>query len=158
MWFRAAAVLLWMAAGAASAAAADEVIVQGAGAAVALTDADMAQLPSVQVSAAFATEHGPRSARFEGPLLWDVLARAHAIDPAKPRDLVRESILLTGRDGYTAVLAMGEIAPAFEGKAVILAERMDGQALDHPRIVVPGDQRGGRSVHDLARLAVLGGP
>jgi len=48
-------------------------------------------------------------------------------------------------------------APAFEGKPVILAERTNGQPLGagHFRIVVPGDRRGGRSVRDVASIAVM---
>jgi hypothetical protein len=83
-----------------------------------------------------------------------VLGSAAAIDPSKPRDHVRQTVTLTGRDGYTAVLALGEIDPSFEGKPVIVAAQMDGQKLDQPRLIVPGDQHGGRSVHDLVRITV----
>jgi DMSO/TMAO reductase YedYZ molybdopterin-dependent catalytic subunit len=131
------------------------IVVQGPGGAVPMSAEDIAALPMIQLNIGFATEHGPRQANFEGPLLWTVLDHAHAIDPAKPRESVRQTILLTGQDGYTAVLAVGEISPEFENKQVILAERMDGKPLDHPRIVVPGDKRGGRGVHDLVRIAVL---
>jgi hypothetical protein len=41
------------------------------------------------------------------------------------REQVSQSVVILGRDGYRAVLALGEIAPEFEGKQVILAERMD---------------------------------
>ncbi len=126
-----------------------------AGAAVTLTPAELAQLPAVTAGAAFATEHGPRQASFEGPLLWSVLDHAHAT-PAKAGEQVRRLVLLTGSDGYTALLALGEVSPAFEGKQVLVALRMDGKPLDHPRIVVPGDKHGGRSVHDVVRIAVSG--
>jgi hypothetical protein len=54
------------------------------------------------------------------------------------------------------VLAHGEIAPEFEAKQVILAERMDGKSLDayHLRVVVPLDKRGGRSVWDMTHIEV----
>ena len=60
------------------------------------------------------------------------------------------------RDGYHAVLAVGEIAPEFEAKQVILSERMDGKPLDadHLRVVVPLDKRGSRSVRDVVRIEV----
>jgi DMSO/TMAO reductase YedYZ molybdopterin-dependent catalytic subunit len=127
------------------------------GAPATLTAADVTQLPSVDVHVSFDTEHGPRQATFSGPLLWTVLDRAHAIDPGKPRDAVRQTIVLTGQDGYTAVLALGEIAPAFENKQVIVAVRMDNEPLagGHLRVVVPGDTRGGRSVRDVVRIAVM---
>jgi hypothetical protein len=88
--------------------------------------------------------------------LWTVLQKAGVIDPALHREQVSQSVVIVGRDGYRAVLAVGEIAPEFEGKQVILAERIDGQPLDaeHLRVVVPLDKRGGRSVRDVARIEV----
>ena len=137
--------------------AADELIVADrSGKPAPMTAAAIAALPAVTVAVSFETEHGPRHASFEGPLLWTVLDHAGAIDPAKGREQAHQFITIKGRDGYTAVLALGEISPAFESKQVILAERMDGQALgpDHLRVVVPGDAHGGRSVHDVVRLMV----
>jgi hypothetical protein len=54
------------------------------------------------------------------------------------------------------VLALGEIAPEFEVKQVILAERMDGKPLDayHLRVVVSLDKRGGRSAWDVTHIEV----
>ena len=103
-----------------------------------------------------APEHGAVRA-FEGPLLWTVLSQAGAVDPAKPREQVRRAVLVTASDGYTSVLALGEIAPEFEAKQVILAERVDGAELGfgHWRIVVPGDGRPGRSARDVIKLTVL---
>jgi len=113
-----------------------------------------------KVRVAFLTEHGVHAASFEGPLLWTVLQKAGAVDPAKHRDQVSQWIVIIGRDGYRAVLALGEIAPEFEGKQVLLAERMDGQPLgvDHLRIVVPLDKRGGRSVREVTRIEVTAVP
>jgi hypothetical protein len=151
---RAIAVLAGLAVlGAAPLLSAEKLTVQGPGGPATLTAEDLAALPSVQVDIA-----GARPASFEGPLLWTVLDHAHAIDPAKFHNQVRQMVLLTGQDGYTAVLAMGEISPEFENKKVIVAERMDGKALGQPRIVVPGDKRGGRGVHELVRIAVLPAP
>ena len=115
--------------------------------------------PPYSLAVSFETEHGTRQASFEGPLLWTVLDHAHVV-PAKPGDQVRRIVVLAGRDGYIAVLALGEIAPDFENKQVVLAEKMDGQPLgsEHFRIVVPGDKRGGRSVRDLMRIDVIASP
>jgi DMSO/TMAO reductase YedYZ molybdopterin-dependent catalytic subunit len=117
---------------------------------------ELAGLPSTQINTAFLTERGTRTTSFEGPLLWTVLQKAGVIDPALHREQVSQSVIIVGRDGYRAVLAVGEIAPEFEGKQVILAERMDGQPLDaeHLRVVVPLDKRGGRSVRDVAPIEV----
>jgi hypothetical protein len=122
-----------------------------------LAGSALAALPSVHLDVAFQTEHGPRKAGFDGPLLWTVLVHEGAIDPSKPREQPRQAVLVTGSDGYSAVLAMGEISPEFANKQVILAESMDGKPLgtDHLRIVVPGEVRGGRSVRDVARIAII---
>ena len=132
-------------------------IVSGAGSPVSVTAKDLAELPMTKISVSFEGEHGAHHASFEGPLLWNVLAHFGAIGDTKPRDQAHLAVLLTGRDGYTATLALGEVAPAFEGKQVILAERTDGYAIDpaHFRIVVPSDRRGARSVYDLVRIDVV---
>jgi len=94
------------------------------------------------------------------PLLWTVLQKVGAINSARRRDEVSESVLMVGRDGYRAVLALAEIAPDFEAKKGLLAERMDGRPLgtDHLRIVVPPDRRGGHSVREVARIEVTTAP
>jgi DMSO/TMAO reductase YedYZ molybdopterin-dependent catalytic subunit len=120
----------------------------------------LGQLQAMQIHTNFPTESGQHSASFTGPLLWAVLEQTGAIDPAQHGDQVRQTIIIVGRDGYRAVLAVGEIAPEFEAKQVILAERMNGQPLDadHLRVVVPLDKRGGRSVRDVVRIEVTTPP
>jgi Oxidoreductase molybdopterin binding domain len=131
-------------------------ITTSAGVPVTLTAPQLASLPSVTLSVSFGTDHGPMRAQFTGPLLWTVLIDAKAINPAKPRSLVPLTAAITGRDGYVAAIALGEIAPAFEGKKIVLAEQMNGKplGLEHFRLVVPGDKRGGRSVRDVVSIAV----
>ena len=65
-------------------------------------------------------------------------------------------LIATGRDGYTAALALAELDPVFEGKEVLIATTADGHAPEDGglRLVVPGDQRGGRSVRDVVRIVV----
>ncbi len=134
--------------------------VQGDGPPSHLTAAALTAMPAMTLHVAFGTGHGPTDATFEGPLLWTVLAEARAVDTTKAPLQVRQIVTLTGRDGYTATLALDEISPDFEGKQVILAEKMNGQPLpaEHFRIVVPGDKRGGRSVRDIMRIVVTGQP
>jgi DMSO/TMAO reductase YedYZ molybdopterin-dependent catalytic subunit len=149
--------LVWLAA-AAPGDAPEGVIVTGPASqqAATLNAAALARLPTTQESVGFMTEHGPQQANFSGPKLWDVLAAAGAIAADKPREQVRLVVLIEGSDGYTATLALGEIAPEFEGKTVLLALSQDGKPLapGHWRVVVPGDKRGGRSVRDVVRVTV----
>ena len=77
-----------------------------------------------------------------GPTLWAVLDRSGAIDPNFHKR-VNQTIVATGRDGYSATLAMGEIDPEFEHKAVLLAIDPERHTL---RLAVPGDKRLGRDV------------
>lgn len=123
---------------------------------VELDPAALARMPVQKLSLSFLSRQGQRSASFAGPLLWSVLEEAKAIDPAQHQRQVSQFVILTGRDGYRAVLALAEIAPEFESKQVILAREMDGKPLgpDHLRVVVPADKRGGRSVRDIARIEV----
>jgi hypothetical protein len=136
------------------------VVVSGPGITTNFSTGKLAQLPSIKVSVSIGTMHGTFRGSFEGPLLWTILEDAGVVDPKKPRKQVGEAVLVTGRDGYTAVFGAGEISSDFEGKQIVLAERVDGKPLgpDHFRIVVPGDSRGGRSVRDVVRIAVVDAP
>ena len=117
---------------------------------------DLAKLPATPITTSFLTEHGTRTGSFSGPLLWAVLTQFGAVDAEKHRDAVHQALLITGQDGYVAVLAMAEIAPEFEGKQAILATTADGKPLDgHLRLVVPADRRGGRSVRDVVRIEIV---
>lgn len=137
-------------------ALADDVIIVGANGAHPIVPTEMAKLATVDLTVSFMTEHGARKAAFSGPLLWDVLTKAGAIDTSKPKDTTRQIVSVTGSDNYTAVLAVAEISPEFEGKDVILATSMDGKPFDdgHLRVVVPLDKRGGRSVRDVVKIEV----
>jgi DMSO/TMAO reductase YedYZ molybdopterin-dependent catalytic subunit len=131
-------------------------IIAASGVPSALSPQTLAALPAVSLDVTFATGKGPVHARFAGPPLWSVLAKAGVVDPGKPRRQAGQTILVTGQDGYTAALAVGEVSPDFEGKSVILAESMNGQPLGsgHLRLVIPGDRMGGRNVRDVVRIAV----
>ena len=131
-------------------------IIGPSGTAITLNPVQILALPAITVNAAFETEHGPFKAVFSGPLLWTILGATSSINPKAPKLLLREFALVTGSDGYSALLALAEIAPEFEDKNVILATKMNGKYLGarHFRIVVPGDRKGGRSVRDVVRIAV----
>jgi hypothetical protein len=126
------------------------------GKSIAVTAAGIAKLATTTADIAFETSHGPRHAVFEGPLLWTVLEQNGALAGMAPREQGGHVVIVTGRDGYRAALALGEISPEFEGKPVLLAERMDGAALGdgHWRLVVPGDHRGGRAIRDVVTITL----
>ncbi|MEJ0020632.1 MAG: substrate-binding domain-containing protein [Acetobacteraceae bacterium] len=93
---------------------------------------------------------------WSGPLLWDVLVAAGAVDPEKPATAVREVVRVTGADGYAAVFGLAELSPQFAARPVQLADRVNGEALPGQalRLIVPGERRGGRSVRDVVRIDV----
>ena len=115
-----------------------------------LTADALKALPQASVDASFATDHGDLAGHLTGVLLWDLVKQAGLVrDPAaKSAHQLQRVLLVSGRDGYTVAIAIGEIDPLFEGKSVLLTD--DGA----PRLIVPGDRRGARNVHDVARIEV----
>lgn len=118
------------------------------------TLAELKALAPVSAEVAYLTGHGEEHARFTGVPLWTLLEEAKLADETGKMPGIRHSVLVTGRDGYAAALSFGEVDPEFEGKAVLLAWQRDGKDLDTPQLVVPGDKRGGRYVHDVIRIEV----
>jgi hypothetical protein len=114
--------------------------------------AAITELPPVELQASFQTGHGLEQATYTGALVWSVLNPGGTL--GEPRARLHHIITVTGRDGYSAVLALAEIDPEFEGKQVILAYRRNGQPLpsNELRLVVPNDHRGGRSVREVVRI------
>ena len=116
----------------------------------------MAALKPITQNVAFMTDRGEQQSEWTGPLLWDVLVASGAIESIKPGEQVRLTVRVTGADGYSAVIALAEIAPQFAGRPIQLADHMDGALLpDHAlRLIVPGERRGGRSVRDVIRIDI----
>src|SRR5262249_7399211 len=75
-------------------------------------------------------------------------------------DILSKFVVATGDDGYTAVFSMGEIDPKFGNQPVMVAYADIGGQLGPKgtdglaRMVVPGDQAGGRYVSDLVDIKV----
>lgn len=115
-----------------------------------------ATLPRRTVSTKQTGKDGERTSTWNGPLLWDILVLAGAVDPAKHGDHSHLVLYATGRDGYVATVALAELSPDFENKSVIVADQMNDASLpDHTlRLIVPEDRRAGRSVRDLVRVVV----
>jgi molybdate transport system substrate-binding protein len=116
----------------------------------------IAALTPITQRIGFMTGHGEQQSEWTGPLLWDVIVASGAIDPAKAAEQVHQTVRVTGADGYTAVIALAEIAPQFAGRPIQVADHMNGVAIaDHGlRLIVPGDRRGGRSVRDVVRIDI----
>ncbi len=104
----------------------------------------------------FMSGRGEQQHEWTGPLLWQVLVASGTIDPTKDAELVRLTVRVTGADGYTAAIALAEIAPQFADRPVQIADHMDGALIANRaiRLIVPGDRRGGRSVREVVRIDV----
>jgi hypothetical protein len=116
--------------------------------------AALAALAGYQQRVAIEPGHGNAPVEWSGPLLWTVLVAAHVVDPAKFGQEVRQIVRVQGSDGYVADFAMAEISPDFANHPIQLATARDGAALPAPRLIVPQEKRGGRSVRDVVRIEV----
>ena len=114
--------------------------------------ADLKALPPVTVQVEHAHGQDAQKETFTGALLWPLLTAAGPVDDAGKRTFLQHTLLARGQDGYAVAVAIGELDPNFEGKQVLIAYAQDGKPLPRPRLVVPADTRGGRSVHDLVAI------
>jgi DMSO/TMAO reductase YedYZ molybdopterin-dependent catalytic subunit len=116
---------------------------------------DLRKLGSAHVDTSYQTERGAVSAGFTGVPLWSLIEAAGGIDDSgKGAAAVRHAIRITATDGYVVVTSTGEISPDFGNKGTIVAYERDGKPLDHVQIVMPGDKKGGRNIHDVTTITV----
>jgi ABC-type molybdate transport system substrate-binding protein len=121
-----------------------------------LSPVAIASLKPTTQRVAFQTGHGEEAADWTGPLLWDVLIAAKAVNPGQPSDPIRSIVHVTGADGYVASFSLAEMAPQFAGRPIQLATTMNNTALPNQalRLVVPGERRAARSVRDVVRIDI----
>jgi hypothetical protein len=96
---------------------------------------------------------------YEGVRLTELLRLVDAPTGARIHaEADRDYLVVTGGDGFRAVLSLAETDRSVQRHAVILADHMDGAPLtvhDAPfRLVVDGDQKPARSVYAIARIEV----
>jgi hypothetical protein len=102
---------------------------------------------TVQVE--FQNDKGTEHHTEEGVLLAQLIGPTALATQNKKDDLLSFAVLAVGADGYRAAVSYGEISPDFANKDVLV-----GKPLSRPRLVVPGDVKGGRYVSDLVELHV----
>ena len=113
--------------------------------------------PLHEVDVTFQAGAATQSHHYKGALLTDVLASAApTYDPAVKNDSLRFFAKAVGSDGYAAIVSFGEIDPNFGANQVLLAYDEDGTDLcaAGPRLVVPGDVKGGRYVSNVVNVHV----
>ncbi len=123
---------------------------------------DLPTLAPVTTQEASYTAAGtPVTDTYTGITLWNLLddAGGATVTSAK-NDILSKYVVATGSDGYQAVFSLGEIDPSFGNQPVMVAYADTGGQLGPQgsdglaRMVVPGDQAGGRYVSDLVQLDV----
>jgi molybdate transport system substrate-binding protein len=101
------------------------------------------------------------STNFTGALLWDVVGASQPNFNADVRnDKLSMYLVVTGTDGYQAVIAWGEIDPEWGNQPILLAYDESGEPLEGGtiRLVVPGDLRGGRYVSGVTNISLRDAP
>jgi hypothetical protein len=132
------------------------VTVHGLGAsAVKLSLSDLAKLPQQTVH----VTEPDKAVKFEGVLLLDVLSKVDLpLGEAFHKTGASYYLVVDAADGYKAVFAWAELDPSFTDPKVYLVTKRDGKPLadtEGPfRLVVPGDKRGGRAVHQVTGLTL----
>lgn len=110
-------------------------------------------LPATQV-----TVQGTASSAYNGVLLNALLTQAGSVLDSKKNGILRLGVVAVGSDGYSALVAGGEITPKFGNIQALVAYAVNGQPLSadgFARLVVPGDQAMGRFVSNLVELQVV---
>ena len=115
---------------------------------------DLKAQPGVVIDLSYMTGHGEEHGHFTGVPLWRLLSEAGLADDKGKNPNIRHYVVATGADGYSAVFSFGELDPDLEGKAVLIAYDRDGVQAPDLQLVVPGDKKGGRYIHDLVRIEV----
>ncbi|HWA62126.1 MAG TPA: molybdopterin-dependent oxidoreductase [Caulobacteraceae bacterium] len=97
--------------------------------------------------------------KYKGVVLTELLRLVDAPTGARVHaEAVRDYLVVTGADGFRAVLSLAETDHSVQAHPTILADRMDGAPLpahDAPwRLVVDGDRKPSRSVYGVTRIEV----
>lgn len=122
-----------------------------------LTVADLQAMPAASVTTTWTDDGGASAARsFRGVPLAAVFDRARPRFGPERDAPGSAYVVATGSDGYEAVVAWGELAPAASAAPILLAWEEDGQPLPPEHrpayLIVPGDIGAARSVWAVVRL------
>ena len=119
---------------------------------------DLQHEPQTTVTISQHTGHGTLAGAFSGVPLWTLLREAGVtLDKGKKNDLIHHTVTVTGSDGYSAVLSLGEIAPEFGDDRAMVAWQKDGKPLEnggYARLIIPGDKAASRAVAAITAIEV----
>lgn len=133
---------------------ADAVLTGPGGLSVTLTPEVLAGMPAQEVETTHHGSKGEQTGHYRGVLLWDVIASQTDLDD-DVKSALRLTILVTARDDHQVAFSIGEIAPDFGSRPVMIGYQLDDAPIpDGLRMVSPGDVRGARYVKDVVRLEI----
>jgi hypothetical protein len=122
---------------------------------ITLDSASLAAMPRATVTAS--AHHEPPS-QWQGVALEDVLLRAGVPSGETLRGRAMTTVVrVTAPDNYQVVFSLAELDRMLGNEQVILADTQDGHPLtkDGPfRLIVPGDKRPARWIHNLTTIEV----
>jgi DMSO/TMAO reductase YedYZ molybdopterin-dependent catalytic subunit len=114
---------------------------------------EIRDLPPQTIATQFLSPRGRSGRSFRGPLLFDYVSAAGLLGPGD--EAAAHYLVITSHDGFAVVVAGAEIEPQFQGKGIILAYEQDGEPIQSGvRLVVPGDDLGGRYVGGVVSIDV----
>jgi len=124
-----------------------------------LTRPDLQRYPPSTVHVTFLAGKASMHATYTGVLLWTLLNAAGVqTNTLRKNDMLSKYVVVTGSDGYQAVIALAEILPDYGHQQILVAYQHDAAPLGADegmaRLVVPQDKRGGRYVDNIVRIEV----
>lgn len=127
------------------------------GKSVTVTAADLKAMPRHAVSVT--NSHTKAQEKYEGVLLSDLLAKVGAPFGEKLHGpLMLNYVKVGASDNYHALLALAEVDPNTRANEIILADTMNGAALDAKqgpfKLIVPDDKRPARSVRMVTTISL----
>jgi molybdate transport system substrate-binding protein len=131
---------------------------------ISLTAEDLqANFSSQTLEVSFLNGTDTVSTSFTGVPLWQIINAAQPNINADIRnDRLSMFLVVTGSDGYQAVIAWAEIDPEYSAEPILLAYAENGAAIADEqgtiRLVVPNDSRGGRYVSGVVNISLRDAP
>jgi DMSO/TMAO reductase YedYZ molybdopterin-dependent catalytic subunit len=118
---------------------------------------ELRALPAHAVHTSLRNPRGRSERDFRGPLLLDyALAKGILTTENSAGD---HYLSVTAEDGFVVMVALAEIAAPYSSKPVLLAYEQDGEPVQAGvRLVVPGDDLGGRFILGVTEVVLHGAP
>jgi len=121
-----------------------------------LSPPDFRALPHITIEVH--NGHTNAEESYSGVLLETLLSKANApVGKEFRKEALRSYLLMSGSDGYSVLLSLAEVDSTFHAGQVIVADERDGQPLGKYgpfQLIVPGDSRPARWVHNLNSIKV----